>query len=232
MKRLIGLAAALFLLVGCANPLPIPTMPSFAPMPSETAKPKPTVTLAPDAYTLREEVYEEEGVAIRFPQVAEDNYSRAGTINTRLQMAAEDDYTARWETEGLVLSVDWQAGRQDEVLSVFFTGEASVEGAVHPNAVCYAITLDMANVRVRSLADYITSREDVEEAIAAGGFALRHGDTDVFDTEAVAELVSAFFNAAPAADNVRTFYLEADETVCLILEVPHAAGDYIIIAIV
>jgi len=232
MKRLISSALVLVLVTaaGCTNPLPMVTVP---PMPSSTvttAKPSSVPNPAPDAYTLYEDTFTEGDVAVSYPQVAEPAYPKASVINKLLKDMAMAEYDASRDHEILTMDGEWKAGRQDEVLSILFTGNANLPDAAHPTSYGYALTIDMEKARVCTLADFFEAREVAEDKIAAGDYEQRGGVEGALDAVDLDELVRAFFDGG-WKDNTQGFFIAGDGAVCLVFGVPHALGDYIVVAI-
>ena len=236
MRRRIAAAAAVMaavlLLAGCENPLPQPVVPSPKPTaaPTATPTPSPTKTLAPDEYSLRGDAFTEGDVTVGFPQVAEAVYPRQTAVNKLLEDAALAEYNASRDTESLTMESTWEAGRQDEVLSILYTGYSNLPDAAHPSSYAYAATLDMAAAKVCTLSDFVDARADVEDKIAAGAYELRYGVVDALDIVDLDALVKALFDGEWEA-YTGNFYIAADGAVCLILGVPHAVGDYLIVAV-
>ncbi|WP_270180959.1 hypothetical protein [Alkalihalobacillus sp. CinArs1] len=130
----------------------------------------------PDAsefsYTLKEEVYTENGVTISYPQLTNASDSaKQDEVNDLLFNEAYKVMNFYDGTEGLTLEVDYAVSYESPYfLSVQYAGTGYVEGAAHPNNLFYTTNIDLENMQQIRLKDVINADESFIELFKTDAF--------------------------------------------------------------
>ncbi|GEM_PF-6963915 len=253
-KYLVFLLSLLLLLSVCgcsspANTLPELTSAAVTPAPTQeatqspTEEPAPEPTEAPAPYTVEivQGTDKNDGaITVSYPQISGwGNTERQERWNKWFASFDFDESSEEHSSEGLAgyALVPDILEQTDESFTVLFTGYADYEGAAHPYAFAYGITVDMTTGEQNPLPD----TQILADALYSGNFTIFSGVEDVtlddicntWGEKATQEdITNALLSLNdPLLSDIPATWFYIDGKPCLIFSVNHALGDYVILQI-
>jgi len=193
-------------------------------------------------YSIIDETYTETGVNLKFPQLAKaNNPTKADTINKAIQENIRETLDSLRSGEkdmgNLTLDLNYEiAGYGKKVLSISYQGYAHQEKAVKPLNVYYAQNIALGDdVHTIPLKDIFTINDFFVERFKLGMYSPSRADLDLEKSgvnlkEAIEqqysnqELINLFQKA-------EANYKLTEYGVIVSIEVPHALGDHLEMAI-
>ena len=193
-------------------------------------------------YSIIDETYTETGVNLKFPQLAKaNNPTKADTINKAIQENIRETLDSLRSGEkdmgNLTLDLNYEiAGYGKKVLSISYQGYAHYEQAVKPLNVYYAQNIALGDdVHTIPLKDIFTINDFFVERFKLGMYSPSRADLDLEKSgvnlkEAIEqqysnqELINLFQKA-------EANYKLTEYGVIVSIEVPHALGDHLEMAI-
>ncbi len=82
-----------------------------------------------------------------------------------------------------------------------------------------------------ALSDFIESYEDLESYITNNEYEVIYGGLKAHSSDEILSIIRNNFENVSIDKNNQKFYISEDEKVCIIIDMPHAEGDYSIICI-
>ena len=187
-------------------------------------------------YTLISELYEQVNdglnVKISYPQIVNNENINTTDINNLIREAAINEYFEKWNVDNLTFEQLYNVENQgDNLLSIVFDVYAYVAETAHPTNTCYAVTINTNTAEKYNLSDFIESYEYLEDKISNGEYEVLGGELKIYNSDELVNFVQSRFKNIPLESNIQNFYIDSDGNICIIIYLPHAAGDYSILRI-
>lgn len=181
---------------------------------------------------LFEQVEDDLDVKIRYPQIKKDESILTEKINEIIKEAAINKYYEQWKLEGLTLDQSYDVKKQgNELLSIVFSGYVYVAETAHPTDTCHAVTVNLDTAEKLALSDFIESYEYLEDRIADNKYDVLYGSLKSLSSDEILSIIRTNFENVPIDQNKKGFYISEDEKIYIIIDMPHAGGDYSILCI-
>lgn len=181
---------------------------------------------------LFEEKKDDLDVKISFPQFSNNENITAEKVNKIIKETAINNYYKQWNLKGLTLDQTYNIEKQgSEFLSIVFYGYIHVAGTAHPTNSCHAVTMNLKTAETYTLSHFIKSYDDLENNILDGKYEVLYGGLKALNSDEVLSIIHDSFENTPINENATQFYISEDDSLCIIIDVPHAAGDYSIVKI-
>lgn len=193
------------------------------------------------SYTVMDETYTDEGINAKYPQLinANDN-QKADSVNkaiqTDIRTYLDNLKTNAQEIGKLTLDLKYEiAGYKDKVLSIEYNGVSSTGDAAYPVNVYHTCSIDLSSTDFITLRDLFKIDSFFVQQFISGMYSPYTDDLDL-ETAGVdlKETISGQYSEQALIDlfsSATVNYRLTDQGVILSVEVPHALGDHMEMAI-
>lgn len=230
-------------LVACAKKEPLQETP---PQNQEVKKADSGIKAVPEkkeefTYSVIDETYTEEGITIKFPQLTKaSNSTKADSINKAIQESIRsklDSLRSGGEDLGaLTLDLNYEiVGYGNKVLSVCYQGYSHFKQAASPVNVYHTQNIALDDVHTISLKDLFTINDFFVERFKSGMYSPSREDLDL--EKAGVKLQEKIERQYSNQELINLFqkaeanYKLTEYGVIVSIEVPHALGDHLEMAI-
>jgi len=192
-------------------------------------------------YELTAKNWNTEGITVKYPLfVNTNNQDRADILNELIMDdigAVIDGITTNLsDTKGLTIDAVYDYSEvKNALLSISYQGTSFSEGAAYPLNFYHTITLDMSKGERVSLSDLFTIDNNFAEIFKMGAYVASNEDLDLEKSglnvgNTISEQYTNEQLVALFSDPKANYFLQEDSLI-LSIEVPHAIGDYLEMAI-
>lgn len=186
-------------------------------------------------YKLTKTNYNKDMIKISYPKVSGlKDKEKEKEINELIEQGAISGSNYYKDIEGKVdLEIDYLVKLQDEkTLSLVFTGLGIASGTAHPTDHFYTVNIDLENVKLFKLGDFIKVNDNLVDRLKNGDFKLlNNNQQEIINIIERDSLIKGLTNADSldkigTKDQVDYFSYLTEDSLGISVGVPHVAGDH------
>jgi hypothetical protein len=192
-------------------------------------------------YNIIDETYTEEGITIKFPQLNKaSNEAKADSINKVIQesIRMKLDSLRKGQKDMGAFSLDLKyeiAGYDNKVLSIFYQGTSHFEKAAYPVNIYHTQNITLGEVNTLALKDIFIIDDRFVEAFKSGNYSPSRDDLDLEKSGVnLKETIESQYSNKELVNLFQKQEVNYKLTmygVIISIEVPHAIGDHLEMAI-
>lgn len=214
-----------------------PSSPVTASGDETAANQSPSHSAAVTSFEFEEKTYSDGVISIKFPQIK--NYSD-GVLQEKLNKLISDSAKRDLDTlRGDTTLDDYQINgtvtyNSTDLISIYFEGYSSYEGAAHPSQFLYTVTIDVNKQKAVRLKDLVKIDESFVKLLESGDIrSMGYDMTDEYRSS-IQDYISGFgaeywvqeLLNADSSGYITVSYLTKD-ALAVSVSVPHVMGDHV-----
>jgi hypothetical protein len=220
----------------------VKTEPSIeTPVKNTEVKNSELVEKADFTYSIIDETYTEEGITIKFPQLNKaNNEAKADSVNKIIQesirMKLDSLRMGQEDMGAFFVDLKYETtGYDNKVLSIVYQGTSNFEKSAYPANIYYMKNISLGEVDALTLKDIFVIDDNFIEAFKSGSYSPSRDDLDLEKSGVnIKETIESQYSNKDLMDyfeKQEVNYKLTMEGVILSIEVPHAIGDHLEMAI-
>jgi len=179
-------------------------------------------------------------IKVKYPQLSQDGKDWGEVNQLILNQLEEEEIKETIEEssiqeEALTLELDYKITYQSEnIISILYTGNAYIEGGMHPDNLAYGVTIDLSTNKRLYLNDFVDiNNAFADQIINADTWKNGVSETDETTAKTINEAISEnmrslglnYFIGYLIDQSQCNFYI-TQEGIGIIVQIPHVMGDY------